>query len=117
VLIVHHGVIYTVDSAVAEAMAVEDGKILATGTNAQILEQYDAATSIDLEGKTVFPGFIDAHCHFTGYATDSWKADLTGTHSFEEIIEKIKVYSQSAPMEWIYGRGWDQNDWAIKEYP
>jgi predicted amidohydrolase YtcJ len=118
-LIVHHGVIYTVDSAfsVAEAMAVEDGKVLATGTNAQILEQYDAATSIDLEGKTVFPGFIDAHCHFTGYATDSWKADLTGTHSFEEIIEKIKVYSQSAPMEWIYGRGWDQNDWAIKEYP
>lgn len=118
-LIVHHGVIYTVDTAfsVAEAMAVEDGKILATGTNAQILEQYDAATSIDLEGKTVFPGFIDAHCHFTGYATDSWKADLTGTHSFEEIIEKIKVYSQSAPMEWIYGRGWDQNDWAIKEYP
>jgi predicted amidohydrolase YtcJ len=118
-LIVHHGVIYTVDSAfsVAEAMAVEDGKVLATGTNAQILEQYDAATSIDLEGKAVFPGFIDAHCHFTGYATDSWKADLTGTHSFEEIIEKIKVYSQSAPMEWIYGRGWDQNDWAIKEYP
>jgi predicted amidohydrolase YtcJ len=118
-LIVHHGVIYTVDSAfsVAEAMAVEDGKVLATGTNAQILEQYDAATSIDLEGKTVFPGFIDAHCHFTGYATDSWKADLTGTHSFEEIIEKIRVYCQSAPMEWIYGRGWDQNDWAIKEYP
>ena len=118
-LIVHHGVIYTVDTAfsVAEAMAVEDRKILATGTNAQILEQYDAATSIDLEGKTVFPGFIDAHCHFTGYATDSWKADLTGTHSFEEIIEKIKVYSQSAPMEWIYGRGWDQNDWEIKEYP
>ena len=118
-LIVHHAVIYTVDSAfsIAEAMAIEDGKVLATGTNAQILDQYDAPNAIDLEGKSVFPGFIDAHCHFTGYATDSWKADLTGTDSFEEIIEKIKQYSKTAPMEWIYGRGWDQNDWQIKEYP
>lgn len=40
-----------------------------------------------------------------------------GTASFEEIIERIKSYSKNAPMYWIYGRGWDQNDWAAKEYP
>ena len=118
-LIIHHAKIYTVDStfSVVEAMAVKDKKILATGTNDDILKKYESAEVIDAAGKTIFPGFIDAHCHFTGFATDMWKCDLVGTTSFEEIIEKLKTYSKKAPMEWIYGRGWDQNDWAIKEYP
>ncbi|HAN66322.1 MAG TPA: amidohydrolase, partial [Chitinophagaceae bacterium] len=60
---------------------------------------------------------IDAHCHFTGYATDMWKCELFGTKSFEEIIEKISAYAPNAPGEWIYGRGWDQNDWPGKQFP
>lgn len=118
-LIVHHAKIYTVDSAfsIVEAMAIKDQKIIATGTNDAILNQYKATEVVDAAGKTIFPGFIDAHCHFTGFATDMWKCELVGTTSFEEIIEKLKVYSKNAPMEWIYGRGWDQNDWAVKEYP
>ena len=72
---------------------------------------------IDAQGKAVFPGFIDAHCHFTGYATDLWKCDLVGTQSFDEVVQKIKAYSKNAPMEWIYGHGWDQNDWNVKEFP
>ncbi|HRD44786.1 MAG TPA: hypothetical protein PLN30_13560, partial [Ferruginibacter sp.] len=71
-LIVHHAVIYTVDSSfsVAEAMAVDNGKIIATGSNENILNAYNAEELLDAEGKAVFPGFIDAHCHFTGYAMD-----------------------------------------------
>ena len=42
---------------------------------------------------------------------------LVGTKSWEEIVEKIKKYSETAPKFWLYGRGWDQNDWAVKEYP
>jgi len=118
-LIVHNAKIYTVDSGfnVVEAMAIKDGKIVATGTNETILNAYESDSTIDAHNKFIFPGFIDAHCHFTGYATDQWKCDLTGTNSFEEIVDKINSYSKTAPMEWIYGRGWDQNDWTIKSFP
>ncbi|WP_460561485.1 amidohydrolase [Ferruginibacter profundus] len=118
-LLVHHAKIYTADNAfsVAEAMAIRDGKIIATGTNDNILKEFEGEEEINAEGKTIFPGFIDAHCHFTGYATDLWKCNLTGTSSFDEVINKIVTYSKTAPMEWLYGRGWDQNDWEIKEFP
>jgi predicted amidohydrolase YtcJ len=118
-LIVHHTNIYTVDSGfhVVNAMAIADGKIVATGTNQFIIDHYEADSTIDAKNKFIFPGFIDAHCHFTGFATDSWKCDLMGTNSFKEVLEKIIDYSKTAPMEWIYGHGWDQNDWAIKEFP
>lgn len=118
-LILHHAVIYSVDSAftVYEALAIKEGKIISINSNKSILDQYTAAKLIDAKGKAIFPGFIDAHCHFSGYATDMWKCNLTGTKSFEEVLEKVKTYSQNAPMTWIYGRGWDQNDWEIKEFP
>lgn len=118
-MILYNGSIYTVDSAftVAQAMAIADGKIVATGSNQDIMKNYRSDQQIDLKGKYVYPGFIDAHCHFTGYATDMWKCDLTGTKSFSEIINKLVEYSKTAPMEWLYGRGWDQNDWPEKSFP
>ena len=118
-LLVHHATIYTVDEkfSTAEAMAIRDGKIIAIGTNDDLLKKYEGATTLNAGGKAIFPGFIDAHCHFTGYATDSWKCDLVGTNSWEAVVKKMVDYSKDAPMLWIYGRGWDQNDWAVKEYP
>lgn len=118
-LVVHHAKIYTADEkfTTAEAMAISEGKILAIGTNDDILKEYEGEEEVNAAGKTIFPGFIDAHCHFTGYATDLWKCSLTGTDSFDEVINKIVAYSKAAPMEWLYGRGWDQNDWEIKEFP
>ena len=97
-------------------MAISKGKIVAIGGK-EILKNYTATQKIDAQQKPIYPGFIDAHCHFTGYATDRWKSDLVGTKSWEEIVEKIKKYSETAPKFWLYGRGWDQNDWAVKEYP
>ncbi len=69
--ILHHAVIYTVDSAftIAEAMAVKDGKIVATGSNDAILKAYTANENIDAKGAAVYPGFIDAHAHFLGYGS------------------------------------------------
>lgn len=118
-MVVHHAKIYTVDDkfSVAEAMAIRDGKIIAIGTNDVILKEYEGEEELNAAGKTIYPGFIDAHCHFTGYATDLWKCNLVSTTSFEEVINKMKDYSKAAPMEWLYGRGWDQNDWEVKEFP
>ncbi|MBK8710743.1 MAG: amidohydrolase [Niastella sp.] len=117
--IVHHAKIYTVDDnfRVVEAMAINDGKILETGSNDEILKKYESDNEINAAGKAIFPGFIDAHCHFTGYATDGWKCVLTGTESWQQILDTLVNYSKTAPMEWLYGRGWDQNDWVIKEFP
>jgi predicted amidohydrolase YtcJ len=118
-LIVQHATIYTADSSfsTAESMAIDNEKIVAIGTDADIEKKYSSSNIVDASGKTIFPGFIDAHCHFTGYATDMWKCALMGTTSFEEIVEKVKTYSATAPLEWIYGRGWDQNDWTVKTFP
>jgi len=118
-LIVHNATIYTVDSAfiICEAMAVQNGSIVAVGAEQEILDNYTSSKMVDVQKKIIFPGFIDAHCHFTGYATDMWKCNLTGTKSFDEVIDKIRMYSKTAPMIWVYGRGWDQNDWEVKEFP
>jgi hypothetical protein len=118
-LIVHHATIYTVDDnfSTQQAMAINDGKIVAIGTNDAILKEYDAAEIIDAKEKAIYPGFIDAHCHFTGYATDMWKLDVTATTSFDAIIDALKLYATTAKTQWLYGRGWDQNDWAVKEFP
>lgn len=118
-LIIHNAKIYTVNQNfdVAESMAVSDGKIVAIGKNEEILKKFKSKNIQNLQAKTIFPGFIDAHCHFTGYALDGWKCELWGTKSWEEIVGKMQNYSKNAPMEWLYGRSWDQNDWAIKEFP
>lgn len=118
-LVIHNATIYTVDASfsTAEAMAVKDGKIVEVGPNEAILKKYEGTETVDAAGKTIFPGFIDAHCHFTGFATDMWKCELVGTKSFDEVLDKLVTYSKDAPMQWIYGRGWDQNDWAVKIFP
>ncbi|PWJ54786.1 hypothetical protein CLV98_11673 [Dyadobacter jejuensis] len=118
-LVVHHAQLYTVDSlfSMAEAMAISNGKILAVGSNADIQSAYEAEEELDAQGKSIYPGFIDAHCHFTGYASSLWKCNLTGTESYEAVLQKMSSYAETAPMEWLYGSGWDQNDWDTKEFP
>ncbi|WP_373739014.1 amidohydrolase [Kaistella sp.] len=118
-LIITNAKIYTVNQNfdTAESMVISNGKIVAVGKYADILKNYKSSKVQDLQGKTVFPGLIDAHCHFTGFATDKWKCELWGTKSWDEIIARISEYAKTAPKEWLYGRSWDQNDWPVKEFP
>jgi predicted amidohydrolase YtcJ len=118
-LIVYNGKIYTVDGAftVAEAMAIGKGTILATGSDEEILAAYSSDSLKDLQGKAVYPGFIDAHCHFFGYASDLLKCDLTGTLSFKALVDTLKKFSAQNRFEWLLGRGWDQNDWPEHDFP
>lgn len=119
-LIIHHAKIYTLDNdfSIQEAMVVNNGLILAVGTNKNILDSFTADKMIDAEGKAIYPGFNDAHCHFYGYGTNLTKrADLVGTQSFEEVIERLQQHNDQYPSAWIEGRGWDQNDWTVKQFP
>jgi len=118
-LIVHNATVYTVNNSftITQAFAVKNGKIISMGNSDEILDDYTSENIINLKGKFVYPGFIDAHCHFFGYATDLLKCDLTGTQSFEEILDSIINFSKTNQFEWILARGWDQNDWQIKEFP
>jgi len=119
-LIIYNAKIYSVDSAfsIYESFAIKDGKFIAVGKSNDILKNYSAKEKIDLRGKSVYPGFYDAHCHFYSYGLSLQNVDLRGTKSFDEIIEKVKQFADTHPEnEWIQGRAWDQNDWEIKEFP
>ena len=118
-LIITNGIIYTLDSlnSHAEAMAVKNGKILAIGPSKTISEDFQAPERLDLKGKSLFPGFIDAHCHFLGYALGLQYIDLSGLQSFGEVLERLKTVDCKNTNKWLVGRGWDQNLWENKEFP
>lgn len=121
-LIVINGNIYTVDSnfTIAEAMAIKDGKILAIGTTSDISAKYSSGNIVDAEGKFIYPGFIDAHAHFTGFAGDLRQASLFGAASWSECLNRLKAFAKEKNIdkgEWILGNGWDQNLWPEKAFP
>ncbi|MCY1721907.1 amidohydrolase family protein [Prolixibacteraceae bacterium Z1-6] len=119
-LVVINATVYTVDKAfsIVQSFAVSNGKVVAVGTNEEIQQRYTALDMIDAEGKFVYPGFNDAHCHFNGYGENLMEsADLRGTQSPEEIYEILKKHHDKFGGEWLLGRSWDQNDWEVKEFP
>ncbi|HMN32737.1 MAG TPA: amidohydrolase [Chitinophagaceae bacterium] len=117
-LIVFNAKIYTVNQNfdTATVLVIKKGTIINIG-NQSLLDKYQSAEKYDAKGNFIYPGFMDAHCHFTGYAKDKYKLALFGTKSFDEVVAKIIAYSQHNQREWIEGRGWDQNDWEQKEFP
>src|SRR6185437_11516689 len=119
-LIVYHAKIYTVDSAfdTVQAMAVKDGRILATGSDEDVLARYSAPAMTDEGGKAVYPGFIDAHSHFISYVESLFMTDLFGCTSTEEMVQRVKQFTDAHPgLAWIRGRGWDQNKFPGKAFP
>ncbi len=118
-LIIHNANIYTIDDvfSTAEAAAIKDGLFVAVGSNDEILGRHTAKQNIDLNGQYVYPGLIDPHAHFFGYGTSLANPDLFGTRSFDEIIGILTDHHERYGTYWIYGRGWDQNEWPVKEFP
>jgi predicted amidohydrolase YtcJ len=118
-LILTNAKVYTVDAefSMAEAIAIKDHLILAVGSREEIEKNYVSSQVRDLEGACVYPGWIDAHCHFFGYGMNLSAVDVAGTTSVEEIIAMLKEHQAKQPGLWITGRGWDQNDWQVQEFP
>lgn len=119
-LLLVNGRVVTVDdkNPTAEAIAVRDGRIIEVGKNEVIRTKYVASRVEDLKGASVFPGFIDAHLHMNGLGRLLMELDLVGTTSYDSILKLVETKAKSSPKnEWIFGRGWDQNDWTVKEFP
>lgn len=112
--IYHHGNVITVNDASpkAEAVLVEDGKIVAVGSNEDILAQQDGAELIDLQGKTMLPGFYDSHSHITfSYMFPKFETSPIGNvNSREDLVREAKAYLAANPVpegEWFVGMGYD----------
>ena len=119
-LVVHNANIYTVDNQFSKVntIAIKDGKFVAIGSEKDIVKHYDAAYTLDAQGKSIYPGFIDGHCHFVGYGETKVRfADLNGCKSFVEVLERLEKHNENNDSEWLLGRGWDQNLWEVKEFP
>ncbi len=118
-LIIYNTKIYTPDSVEkgVNCIAVKKGIIIAVGTDADIRSRYWATENINGSKAVVYPGFTDAHSHFTGFALGLRYADLTQAHSFAEVIDILQGYRKLHPEGWIVGHGWDQNNWPGKSFP
>ena len=121
-VIFHNAVVLTCDglhdnTPKSLAIAVKDGRIVAIGAEYAIRNTYRSDELVDLKQAVVYPGFIDAHAHFMGYALTLSKVNLVGTKSFDEVLSRLETFAHSNPEGWLTGRGWDQNDWQTSTYP
>ncbi|WP_299246717.1 amidohydrolase [uncultured Aquimarina sp.] len=118
-LLVFNANIYTVDDTQpkAEAFAIKDDRFIEIGSLEELSKIYTFTDSVNAKGKTIVPGLIDAHCHFYGLGLQQQKVDLTGTTSYDEVLARIVDFQKKKKVSFITGRGWDQNDWEIKEFP
>ncbi|MBM4168374.1 MAG: amidohydrolase [Ignavibacteria bacterium] len=112
--------IYTMDgeNGIAEAMAVGGNKIIGIGSRDDIERKFRAPATVDLQGRTVVPGLIDAHAHLLSLGISKLTVDLVGTTSTDTIVQRVKDrVARVEAGQWVRGRGWDQNDWSVKSFP
>ena len=120
-LILTNATVYTGDStaAPAGAVAVKDGAIVYVGDadGAEALRG-DATEVIDLTGRFVYPGFVDAHAHFSGIGQRELTLNLQGINSKDEFLAKVEEAVRTAPAgEWVTGRGWIETFWDPPVFP
>lgn len=116
-LIIHNAHLLTLDPAdrVASAVAIDGEKIVAIGGE-ELLDQYRAASTVDADGRTVMPGFVDSHTHISG--NPPHYIDLTTVSSVLEISELVSAKAaEVGPGNWITGYGWSEDELAEQRRP
>jgi predicted amidohydrolase YtcJ len=112
--------VYTLDSlfTTADAFAIKNGRFIAVGNQAVIFDDFEAEEVVNLRGKYVFPGFIDAHAHFFGLGKSVFEVQLYGVKSPEKMVQLVREHYQNHPdLIWLVGRGWDQTLFPNKAMP
>ena len=120
-LILFHGRILTVDAqdSIAAGVAIRDGKIVALGTDREILRLAGPTTRrIDLHGRTATPGLIDSHAHIAdGGVGELYHVDLSDASSVAEVVRRVQArIAALRPGEWLLGDGWDEGKLAERRY-
>lgn len=101
-----------------QGILVEGGKIAWIGAWDEAVRIHPGARVLDASDGTVMPGLTDAHAHVAGLGDALATVSLVGTRSYEEVIDRIATQAaRMEPGEWVFGRGWDQNDWQQQEFP
>ena len=104
--------------AIAEAMAVVDGKVAMIGQEDEVLAAYPDLALKSAGGRAVVPGFTDAHAHFMSLGQNKLQVDLRDTRDLTEVIDRMKAFEATLPdSAWIIGRGWNQVLWPGREFP
>ncbi|MGB8320879.1 MAG: amidohydrolase, partial [Ignavibacteriaceae bacterium] len=115
-----NGFIYTVSEKkpLTEAVIIEGNKILYTGSNEEAKSKVNRNTEvIDLKGKLMLPGFIDAHVHFINGGNYLSGLNLRSAKSVSEFIGILKDHIKNKNDEWITGGSWDHEQWEKKLLP
>lgn len=117
-LLVHNAQVYTVNYNFdkVSAFAVKNGKFVAVGGE-ELLEKYKPANTVDAQGLSIYPGFIDAHSHLLELGLNQFKADLKNSLGMNHVVQKLKEHQQIHNHNFIVGIGWDQNQWKDNSYP
>ena len=120
-LVLRNGKIAAVDEnfSIHEAVAVKGENFLFVGSN-EGADRFvgDDTEVIELDGKLVLPGLIDGHAHMRSLGEELTNLDISGTTSFQQIVDKVAERVETAePGEWIFGGRWDQNNWDVKKFP
>lgn len=105
----------------AEAVCVQDGRIIAVGKQNEVLKLREECDEvIDLGQKTMLPGFIDGHSHFAGAANAMSQCDLSGCGCFQDIVEEMRAFKEKRNISddaWMIGCNYDHNFLAEERHP
>jgi len=120
-LVLYNGDVHTMDAAAprAQAIAIAGNRVLAVGSDAEMraLLAPDGET-VDLQGRTVVPGFTDSHLHFMSYGLSLKQIDLAEVPSLKEALARVEARAAETPAgQWLTGRGWDQSLWKGEAFP
>ena len=120
-LVLRGGTVATVDSdnTMAEAVAIDDGWIVAVGSDADVDGYIGGATEvIELDGRLAIPGFIEGHGHYMSLGNSKTILDLNDAANWDAIVQMVAdAVAESEPGEWIRGRGWHQEKWDAPPDP
>jgi len=120
-VVLKNGRIYTQDQSMPmiSAVAIRGCRVLATGTDEQMLALLGVGGEIiDLGGRSVTPGLVDAHLHFQSLSMGLSEIDLSGSKNLPEALDRVATRTKSESQnDWLKGRGWNQAEWPDGRFP